>query len=258
MLSLFPGIGLLDMAFEEEGFCVVRGPDLLWGGAVDRFHPPSGRFDGIIGGPPCQKFSPLQRLVEHNRRRARAAGRTDVYPEPINLIPEFERVVREAAPAWFVMENVVAAPEPQVPGYLVHGQLINNRWCGGEQQRVRRFSFGTKDHRRLHVPGEALEPAGYRPTVCASGSVWVKANGYVGNDGKLRTRDGLKGRVFGDKTSRYLAAALRDQGLPADFLKHAPFTVAGKIKVVGNGVPLPMGRAIAKAVKAALAKECAA
>jgi DNA (cytosine-5)-methyltransferase 1 len=28
VLSLFPGIGLLDMAFEEEGFCVVRGPDL--------------------------------------------------------------------------------------------------------------------------------------------------------------------------------------------------------------------------------------
>ena len=34
MLSLFPGIGLLDMAFEEEGFCVVRGPDLLWGGDI--------------------------------------------------------------------------------------------------------------------------------------------------------------------------------------------------------------------------------
>lgn len=31
VLSLFPGIGLLDMAFEEEGFCVVRGPDLTCG-----------------------------------------------------------------------------------------------------------------------------------------------------------------------------------------------------------------------------------
>ena len=35
VLSLFPGIGLLDMAFEAEGFCVVRGPDLLWGGWLD-------------------------------------------------------------------------------------------------------------------------------------------------------------------------------------------------------------------------------
>ena len=26
VLSLFPGIGLLDRAFEEHGFCVVRGP----------------------------------------------------------------------------------------------------------------------------------------------------------------------------------------------------------------------------------------
>ena len=32
VLSLFPGIGLLDSAFEEEGFIVVRGPDLIWGG----------------------------------------------------------------------------------------------------------------------------------------------------------------------------------------------------------------------------------
>lgn len=32
VLSLFPGIGLLDMAFEEEGFCVVpwSGPAVGW------------------------------------------------------------------------------------------------------------------------------------------------------------------------------------------------------------------------------------
>jgi hypothetical protein len=32
----------------------------------------------------------------------------------------------------------------------------------------------------------------------------------------------------------------------------APFTVHGLKRVVGNGVPLPMGRAVARAVKAAL------
>src|SRR2546430_12673163 len=37
--------------------CVVRGPDLLWGGDIRRFHPPAGKFDGVIGGPPCQLFS---------------------------------------------------------------------------------------------------------------------------------------------------------------------------------------------------------
>lgn len=34
VLSLFPGLGLLDLAFEDAGFCVVRGPDHLWGGDV--------------------------------------------------------------------------------------------------------------------------------------------------------------------------------------------------------------------------------
>ena len=46
VLSLFPGIGLLDSAFEEEGFCVVRGPDLLWGGDVGRFtRPPENSLE---------------------------------------------------------------------------------------------------------------------------------------------------------------------------------------------------------------------
>lgn len=51
VLSIFPGIDLLGRAFEEEGFCVVRGPDLLWGGDVRAFHPPAGVFGGVIGVP---------------------------------------------------------------------------------------------------------------------------------------------------------------------------------------------------------------
>ena len=38
------------------------------------------------------------------------------------------------------------------------------------------------------------------------------------------------------------------QGLPADFLSDAPFSATEKYRVVGNGVPLPMGRAVARAV----------
>ena len=100
VLSLFPGIGLLDRAFEEEGFCVVRGPDLLWGGDIRSFQPPGGVFDGVIGGPPCQLFSQMRHIqplasMKHG-----------------NLIPEYERVVRAAQPDWFVMENVRDAPLP--------------------------------------------------------------------------------------------------------------------------------------------------
>ena len=42
------------------------------------------------------------------------------------------------------------------------------------------------------------------------------------------------------------------QGLPANFLESAPFTETAKYRVVGNGVPLAMGRAIARAVKLAI------
>src|SRR5258705_4889994 len=63
VLSLFPGIGLLDMAFEAEGFCVVRGPDVLWGGDVRRFSPPAGVFQGVIGRPPPQDFFHLADLL---------------------------------------------------------------------------------------------------------------------------------------------------------------------------------------------------
>lgn len=65
VLSLFPGIGLFDRAFEDEGFCVVRGPDLLWGNEIRRFFPPAGRFDGVIGGPPCVGESKLAHLNGH-------------------------------------------------------------------------------------------------------------------------------------------------------------------------------------------------
>ena len=56
VLSVFPGLGLFDYAFEQEGFCVVRGPDLLWGGDIRSFHPPPA-FAGVIGGPLCQSVS---------------------------------------------------------------------------------------------------------------------------------------------------------------------------------------------------------
>jgi DNA (cytosine-5)-methyltransferase 1 len=242
VLSLFPGIGLLDMAFEQEGFCVVRGPDLLWGGDIHRFHPPPGRFDGVIGGPPCKRFSPLANIV-----RARY-GEEALAPD---LFPEFERVVGAAAPAWFLCENVAEAPLPVVPGYQVRAMLVDNRHdCGGEQNRVRRFSLGSKDGRAL-----ALE---WPPPPVAM--AWAPA--VTANDGGGRRRkpkQGTDGRPIGKQawsgghiSKTPFPEALRLQGLPADFLADAPLTVEGKREAVGNGVPIPMGRMLARAVRRAL------
>src|SRR5687767_5879290 len=135
VLSLFPGIGLLDMAFEAEGFCVVRGPDVLWGGDIRRFHPPAGKFDGVIGGPPCQVFSKLSKMSGSDETRGQTRHG--------NLVPEFVRVVEASRPAWFLMENVPQAEEPKPEQYSVHKSYLNNRWLGEVQNRERCFWFGT-------------------------------------------------------------------------------------------------------------------
>ena len=225
VLSLFPGIGLLDMAFEEEGFCVVRGPDLLWGGDVRRFHPPAGKFDGVIGGPPCQIHSTMAALNPN-------AGRHG------DMIPEFCRVVGEAGPAWFVMENVPGAPGPAVPGYGVTSRLLNNRWLGERQSRKRRFSLGVAGPARpFHIETAALEHAEWEPAVLA------------GHGPAVHTRErGIANRPWPEMAHL--------QGLSAEWIERmgveTPFTVHGFKRVIGNGVPLPMGRAVARAVKAAL------
>lgn len=348
VLSLFPGIGLLDHAFELEGYCTVRGPDVIWGGDIRAFHPPAGKFDGVIGGPPCQMFSSLAHLVRANGLEPRFG----------NLIPEFERCVSEAQPEWFLMENVRAAPVPVVPGYGTKDFLLDNAHLdsgdghGQEQTRLRRFTFGLRGRRcctcgyckecyeairtdtferrrNMLIPptdvpdlrrwidlavfflpdavtaqtaGGCGSGAG-RPDCRAPRKVMqppVNAGHHDGTDmphnkvNHARTRrnavlaassqnEGCLGETAAKKArkksvsasnggcgageygrhtegagnngkGRYrLADACRLQGLPEDFLKDCPFTAEGKLKAVANGVPIPMGRAIARAVKEAIA-----
>jgi DNA (cytosine-5)-methyltransferase 1 len=243
VLSLFPGIGLLDMAFEDVGFCVVRGPDPLWGGDVRRFHVPPGRFDGIIGGPPCQPFSQLVHMVRANGYE----------PKHENLIPEYERIVAEAQPSWFLMEEVRAAPLPEVAGYSVHSQMVNARHVGSTQNRERRISFGTQEGRKLHLETECFEPIDWDFAVTGDARtrpVAMLAGGKPkGNESGGRTSSLNRGGG-----SLPFETMCELQGLPHDFLCEAPFTVSGKRQAVGNGVPLPLGRAIARAILTSLAE----
>ena len=254
VLSLFPGIGLLDMAFEAEGFCMVRGPDILWGGDVRRFHPPAGRFDGVIGGPPCQAFSQLRHIVEANGHK----------PKFGNLIPEFERCVAEAAPSWFLMENVPDAPVPVVRGYGGHAFLLDNRQCIAEDgqpakpSRKRRWTFGARGKRVvLMIETAALFNPDYEGAACGghSGTLARVDKRRAGRPGSIREyRTGTSCLGENTKSSWAFAELKRKQGLPDDF-DLPPFLVEAKCKAVGNGVPLPMGRAMARAVREAIMEE---
>lgn len=225
VLSLFPGIGLLDMAFEQEGFCVVRGPDLLWGGDIRNFHPPAGRFDGVIGGPPCKWWSSAANIAKARGQR--------VQPD---MIPEFVRCIEEARPRWFLMENVPRAPVPRVSGYTITPHLTDAAAHGADQRRIRRFTFGSLVAHKFHLVPLALAALPRHNTVTTSRQKW----------------DALRKRPRSTASATTWPAALAAQGLPADFLSDAPFTRSGKWEVVGNGVPLLMGRAVAKAVRRAL------
>ena len=213
ILSLFPGIDLLGRGFEAEGFSVVRGPDLLWGGDIRTFHVPAGRFDGVIGGSPCQDFSGANR---------NPTGYS------LEMLKEFERVVLSAAPSWFLLENVPRVPDVCIPGYAVQRLDLNARECGMRQIRLRHFQFGSLD-------GSVIVPE----RVKSSGSPLPIA---LASEGEKPDR-------------RSWADFCELQGLPRDF--DLSMSVADKYRAVGNGVPVPMARVIARAVKNRLSSRSA-
>lgn len=235
VLSLFRGAGLLDFAFEEAGFTVIAGPDPLWGGDIRRFHPPAGVFDGVIGGPPCQSHSALRNLT---KQRGHAPSFED-------LIPEYERVVAEAAPRWFLMEEVPPARLPAIPGYRVTSRVWNNRWApdvpggsvGAKQHRTRRFSFGSCEGVELHpVEAAALNPE------------WSHA--VTGDMRAVPPGERIRHKTKAAMTPIPAMCAL--QGLPPDHFLHSPFRASAIRRMVGNGVPLMTGRAYAQAIRAAM------
>lgn len=212
VLSLFPGVGLLDRGFEAAGFCVVRGPDILWGGDVRNFHPPSGVFAGVIGGPPCQQFS----IVNRNRDPARG----------MELVNEYLRIVAEAAPDWFLMENVPGSPTVTVPGFVTQVFTLDASHVGSPQHRNRKFHFGYRAGASPLVLRRDRPGPGRSQRTC------------LASEGKRSKSNRRDWPVF-----------CRLQGLPETF-DLPGFTVAGKYQAVGNGVPFPLAVTLARAIAA--------
>lgn len=212
VLSLFPGVDLFGRGFEAEGFCVVRGPDILWGGDVRNFHPPPGRFEGIIGGSPCQDFS--------KARRSPPTG------EGLKLIGEFVRVVAEAKPEWFILENVPTVPTVLVEGYRVQRLDLDARECGLRQSRLRHFQFGSAAGKVIIVQRRLALSRTESQATCLASEGWRKSR-----------------RTWADFCEL--------QGLPRDF-ELPGMTKAARYAAVGNGVAVPVARVIAEAVARAV------
>lgn len=212
VLSLFPGIDLLGKGFELEGFAVVRGPDLIWGQSIESFHAPPRHFTGVIAGSPCQNFTTLNR-----NRDPREGDR---------LLQEFRRLITEAQPDWWLLENVATVTTLQVTGY--HTQRLNLRAneCGLKQRRLRTFQYASRDNRPISPHRDAAAaPRDRRVTLepCCLASEGTKT------------------------TRRNFADFCELQGLPRDF-DLPGWPIQFKYRAVGNGVPIPMARVIARAI----------
>lgn len=131
VLSLCPGIDLLGKGFEVEGFCVVKGPDPIFGGDIRNFSAPRAAFAGVIVGSPCQDFSIARRSVPPT-----GEGR--------EILGHCVRVIEETEPDWFLIENVPTVPDVIIPGYAIQRLDLNANECGIPQNRLRHFQFGSR------------------------------------------------------------------------------------------------------------------
>lgn len=219
VLSLFSGVGLLDKAFKQAGFCVVSAGDIINGSHFDirDFVGVKNKFDGIIGGSPCQDFSTLKR----NR---------GTYS--LEMMYEFLRVVSECEPDWYLLENVKGVPNVTflledfvtlqdkninvtVLQQYSHQRIDINQGWYEDISRLRHIQFCSKDNYFLNIPRGVM---GNISSGCA-----------LAND---------------DRSFKELC---KIQGLSDDF-DLPDFNVKGKKKAVGNGVPLSIGRVLANAV----------
>ena len=210
VISLFPGIGLLDRSFQEAGFCVVQVADKITGGDVRGFAGRTG-FDGLIAGPPCQGFSCGNEFRGNDR-----------HPSVINsrdMLCETIRIISECSPEWFLVENVPAVPDVRVKGYHVQRLPLTDIECGGRQRRLRHFQFGSRSGQVLH------------PQTCAAG-------------GEFKGCDTVTTKAAGNVSYPQYC---RLQGF--DPIELRGWTRTAKIRAVGNGVPKHMGSVIANAVK---------
>ena len=205
VLSLFPGAGLLDRGFEQAGFCVVRGPDMLLGQRIEEFHATAGHFAGVIGGPPCQDFSRAR------RRPPTGYG--------LQMLTEFARCVTEAQPDWWLMENVPCVPSLVIHGYSVQRFNLDARECGLNQRRNRSFQFGSRD-------GVPLCPNRSTQSHCRKPAATVMAKDARAKFSRLCVLQGLPGQYDLPGLSR-----------------------TAKIRAVGNGVPVPMAKVVAEAIR---------
>lgn len=161
VLDLFAGAGGMTLGFEKVGFLPVFAVEIDKDAAATYeanfgshvFQGPIEEVDSfpavdvVIGGPPCQGFTPLGRDMDM-ARRARLN----------RLWEEYLRAVRQARPSVFVIENVpeflkseqyqtliyTFASDPSLADYQLDSSVLNAADYGVPQRRRRGIVIGSR------------------------------------------------------------------------------------------------------------------
>ena len=306
IVSLFTGAGGLDLGFEKHAFeplvCVdndfescktLRFNRPKWNifeGDIENFEANDYKPVGVIGGPPCQGFSP--------------AGYGDPR-DPRNMLwREYHRVVEQCHPDFLVLENVPGmlhnknrshfdelVGELEELGFSVNYGVLNAAEFGVPQNRKRLFIVGGRGffidlptgtgkqitarqairdlERRTTVPNH--EPNNHASHVVAR---WKKLKEGQIDPGYRR------GRIYADRPSATIRAgggygprgnhlagfhppihykfprqltvreSARIQGFPDTWIFQGSKTAQGR--QVGNAVPPPLAGAVARMVVKAI------
>jgi DNA (cytosine-5)-methyltransferase 1 len=178
LVDLFAGCGGMTLGFEQTGrfrsiFAVEWDPaaaetyrrnfgDHIVAGPIEQVD----EFpicDVLIGGPPCQGFSPLNMHGVGLERRT--------------LWREYLRALQQSGPSVFVMENVpellrsaeyhAFAGEARTLGYSVEGRILNAADYGVPQRRRRAIVLGSRAGACVwpeptHFPSDAIPFGGQR------------------------------------------------------------------------------------------------
>lgn len=179
--------------------------------------------DVLIGSPPCTHFS----LVNHKTRDPNKG---------LELVREFERLVEELNPKYWVWENV-----PIVKNYYPGASIINTWDFGLSQRRTRAFISNFKGFRPSFTHGE-LTPL-YRYDGSSVDNPGLYAKRHIG---RARTVRGQ--RIRDMESGEYLPPreVMNLQGFPENYLLSGE--VGQQQKQIGNAVAPPVARHFAECI----------
>lgn len=233
VIDLCCGAGGFSEGFRQAGFKIILGVD-TWGTALKSFKHNQKcdvlqmdirdidelpDCDVIIGSPPCQNLS-------------RVNTKKDVV-KGLELIKEFERIVKINHPEYWVWENV-----EYVKNYYPSAHVLNSWDYGLPQRRIRAFVSNFSFFRMNYLPGKWTEPYQYSGARAENKS--QASIRHTTCSGTVRTK-----RIRNIRTGEYLSIdeVKKLMGFPQDY--HLCGSVTNQQKQLGNAVCPPVAKGIA-------------